>query len=70
MLLFQKAEVEVAVKELKRLKEELEKLELSLQKPKFDRAGFESLMKRRFFFVSAFEIYNGKAGTSPTCWLC
>ena len=30
--------------------------------PKYDRAGLENVMKRRFFVVPAFEIYNGVAG--------
>jgi glycyl-tRNA synthetase len=30
--------------------------------PKYDRAGVENVMKRRFFVVPAFEIYNGIAG--------
>ena len=29
---------------------------------KYDRAGLENVMKRRFFVVPAFEIYNGVAG--------
>lgn len=32
------------------------------EKPKYDRAGLENVMKRRFFVVPAFEIYNGVAG--------
>ena len=30
--------------------------------PKYDRVGVENVMKRRFFVVPAFEIYNGVAG--------
>ncbi len=30
--------------------------------PKYDRVGLENVMKRRFFVVPAFEIYNGVAG--------
>lgn len=30
--------------------------------PKYDRPGLENVMKRRFFVVPAFEIYNGVAG--------
>ena len=30
--------------------------------PKYNREGVENVMKRRFFVVPAFEIYNGVAG--------
>ena len=41
-------------------KEKKEKKEKEV--PKYDRVGVENVMKRRFFVVPAFEIYNGVAG--------
>jgi hypothetical protein len=33
--------------------------------PSFDKVGFEELMKRRFFFAPAFEIYGGEKRRRP-----
>lgn len=57
-------DIEVAIKELKVRKKALEnkEKELAPKQEKFDRAKLEDLLKRRFFFVPAFEIYGGVAG--------
>merc|ERR1712180_586726 len=58
-----KADVDLAVKELKARKRTLEQKELQLDPPeKFDRGKLEDLLKRRFFYAPAFEIYGGVAG--------
>ncbi|XP_067021061.1 glycine--tRNA ligase-like [Acropora muricata] len=57
-------DIEVAIKELKVRKKTLEnkEKELAPKEEKFDRSKLEDLLKRRFFFVPAFEIYGGVAG--------
>ena len=40
----------------------MSKKEKKKETPKYDRVGVENVMKRRFFVVPAFEIYNGVAG--------
>ena len=40
----------------------MSKKEKKKESPKYDRVGVENVMKRRFFVVPAFEIYNGVAG--------
>lgn len=57
-------DIEVAIKELKARKKTLEnkEKELAPKEEKFDRSKLEDLLKRRFFFVPAFEIYGGVAG--------
>jgi len=57
-------DVDVAVRELKARKRILEAKELELEAPaeKFDRGKCEDLLKRRFFYTPAFEIYGGVAG--------
>ncbi|EDO45824.1 predicted protein [Nematostella vectensis] len=57
-------DVEIAIKELKARKKALEKKEKEIapQDESFDRGKLEDLLKRRFFFVPAFEIYGGVAG--------
>eukprot|EP00795_Rhopilema_esculentum_P014077 gene14077-5064_t len=57
-------EIDVAVRELKARKRILEAKELELEAPgeKFDRGKCEDLLKRRFFYTPAFEIYGGVAG--------
>merc|ERR1712180_10195 len=58
-----KADIDLAVKELKARKRTLEQKELQLDPPeKFDRGKLEDLLKRRFFYAPAFEIYGGVAG--------
>jgi len=62
-----KEEIEKAVAELQRLRIDLEKKVKEQNKEAgvsniFDRAGIESLLKRRFFICPAFEIYGGVAG--------
>lgn len=58
-----KVDVDLAVKELKSRKRTLEQKELQLDPPeKFDRGKCEDLLKRRFFYAPAFEIYGGVAG--------
>jgi len=57
------ADVDLAVKELKARKRVLEQKELLLDPPdSFDRGKCEDLLKRRFFYAPAFEIYGGVAG--------
>ena len=46
-------------KKSKKEKEKTSGMDTSL---KYDRVGLENVMKRRFFVVPAFEIYNGVAG--------
>jgi len=56
-------DVDLAVKELKSRKRILEQKELELDPPdNFDRGKCEDLLKRRFFYAPAFEIYGGVAG--------
>jgi len=58
-----KADVALAVKELKARKKILEGKELELDPPdNFDRTKMEETLKRRFFYAPAFEIYGGVAG--------
>ncbi len=54
-------EINLAVRELKARKKILEAKELELEAPaeKFDRGKLEDLLKRRFFYTPAFEIYGG-----------
>lgn len=53
-----KAEIDAAVAILKKLKAEIEAV-----KPKeWDRTPFEDLLKRRFVYAPAFEIYGGVSG--------
>ncbi|XP_066921530.1 glycine--tRNA ligase-like [Clytia hemisphaerica] len=57
------ADIDIAVKELKARKRVLEQKELQLDPPdNFDRGKCEDLLKRRFFYAPAFEIYGGVAG--------
>ena len=49
-------------KKEKKSKKEKEKSSGMDPSRKYDRAGLENVMKRRFFVVPAFEIYNGVAG--------
>ncbi|XP_002157134.2 glycine--tRNA ligase isoform X1 [Hydra vulgaris] len=59
----QTIDIDLAVKELKARKRVLEQKELLLDPPDtFDRARCEDLLKRRFFYAPAFEIYGGVAG--------
>ena len=55
-----------AVDDLKRLKEELKAIEATLPvaaaEKKFDRAGLDDLLKKRFFFYPSFSIYGGVSG--------
>lgn len=56
-------DIDLAVKELKARKRVLEQKELLLDPPdNFDRGKCEDLLKRRFFYTPAFEIYGGVAG--------
>lgn len=56
-------DIDLAVKELKARKKVLEQKELLLDPPdNFDRGKCEDLLKRRFFYAPAFEIYGGVAG--------
>lgn len=57
-------DINAAVRELKARKKVLEAKELQLDAPaeKFDRGRLEDLLKRRFFYTPAFEIYGGVAG--------
>jgi len=56
-------DIDLAVKELKARKKKLEQKELLLDPPdSFDRGKCEDLLKRRFFYTPAFEIYGGVAG--------
>lgn len=58
-----KKDVALAVKELKARKKVLEQKELQLDPPDtFNRGKLEDLLKRRFFYTPAFEIYGGVAG--------
>lgn len=56
-----KLEVAEALAELKIKKKALEQKEKELapKEKKFDRAGLEDLLKRRFFYAPAFSIYGG-----------
>lgn len=58
-------ELAAAIEELKIRKLALsnaEKAEAASQPPKVDRAKFENLMKRRFFYGASFGLYGGVAG--------
>ena len=57
-------ELAAAIEELKIRKLALSNAEkaATVKKPKVDRAKFENLMKRRFFYGAAFSLYGGIAG--------
>eukprot|EP00741_Cyanophora_paradoxa_P001306 tig00000478_g1262.t1 len=63
-----KAKIESAVEELKRLRADFEQKVKLYHKStagdsvSFDRAGLEGVLKRRFFIAPAFEIYGGVGG--------
>eukprot|EP00123_Amoebidium_parasiticum_P007460 comp18137_c0_seq1/m.18868 comp18137_c0_seq1/g.18868 ORF comp18137_c0_seq1/g.18868 comp18137_c0_seq1/m.18868 type:complete len:675 (-) comp18137_c0_seq1:258-2282(-) len=59
-----KAEVDAAVAALKALKKQLDALEPAKEEAKheFNRKIFEELMRRRFFYGQAFDIYGGVGG--------
>jgi len=59
-----KADIDIAVKELKAKKKELEEQELKLRPADetFDRAKMEDLLKQRFFYDQSFSIYGGVSG--------
>jgi glycyl-tRNA synthetase len=59
-----KIEITEAVSELKARKKRLEEKEKALAPPeeKFNRAGLEDLVKRRFFYSVSYSIYGGFAG--------
>lgn len=58
-----KDEIKSAVEALNALKLELaEKTPKAAPKKEFNRASFEDLLKRRFFYAPSFEIYGGVAG--------
>eukprot|EP00730_Choanoeca_flexa_P018170 TRINITY_DN8819_c0_g1_i3.p1 TRINITY_DN8819_c0_g1~~TRINITY_DN8819_c0_g1_i3.p1 ORF type:complete len:713 (+),score=255.52 TRINITY_DN8819_c0_g1_i3:125-2140(+) len=55
-------EIKAAVAELLARKQAVKDAIAQETGPVFDKAGFDDLMKRRFFYAPAFEIYGGVAG--------